>query len=291
MIATDTGPPTSLLEEIERAAVQLARLAGTEIQATLGRELAVRYKREAEGGAGPTDPVSEVDHQVEVLIRATLGERFPDHAVVGEEIDAGAPDTAAGGAAGEREFAWVVDPVDGTANFVNGFPLFAASVGVLRRGRPVVGALWCSTSHALRPGVYHAREGGRLRFEEEPLAAGRGAAVRRRLVGEPATRAGATHPWDVRVTGSAALECAFVAAGLLRAARFAAPNVWDVGGGLALVRAAGLEVRARIGGEGGWRPFERFEAPAGAGGLRAWRGSVAIGEPAALDLLCREGDG
>src|SRR3954454_17372335 len=117
--------PDSLLEEIEGTAVELARVAGAEIETALGRVLAVRYKGD---GTATTDPVSEVDHHVEVVIRARLGERFPDHAIIGEEIDEGAAEA--------RELTWVVDPIDGTANFVNGFPLFAASVGVLHHGRP-----------------------------------------------------------------------------------------------------------------------------------------------------------
>jgi myo-inositol-1(or 4)-monophosphatase len=280
----DAAIPAPLLAELEGTAVELARLAGAEIQTALGRVLAVRYKREAPMQAAPTDPVSEVDHQVEVLIRARLGERFPDHAIIGEEIDEGANE--------ERAFTWVVDPIDGTANFVNGFPLFAACIGVLHQGRPVVGALWCSTSHAVRAGIYHAREGGPLCFEGEPLATRRNPEVRRHLVGEPRTGGGAdgaAPPWDVRVTGSAAIECAFVAAGLLRAARFERPNIWDVGGGVALVRAAGLEARWR--GPQGWAPLERFAPPDGTpeepAGLRRWHGSVAIGEREAVEALCR----
>ena len=56
------------------------------------------------------------------------------------------------------------------ANFVNGFPLFAASIGVLHQGRPLVGAVWCSTSHALRAGVYHARAGGARWPTGRPMA-------------------------------------------------------------------------------------------------------------------------
>src|SRR5262249_53790844 len=160
---------------------------------------------------------------VEVLIRARLGERFPEHVIIGEEID-------------ERtglanDIAWVIDPIDGTANFVNGYPLFAASIGVLYRGSPLVGALWCPASHALRSRVYHARSGGPLSFDDQPIERNPNPAVRRWLAGIPNAGDASRFPWDVRVSGSAAIECAFVAAGLLRVARFDRPNLWDIAGG------------------------------------------------------------
>ena len=265
--------PDQLLAEVEHTAVELAQLAGAEIRTALGRVLTVRYKGAATGEATPTDPVSEVDHNVEVLIRARLGTRFPEHGIIGEELDE--PET------GESDFVWVIDPVDGTLNFINGFPLFAASVGVLHQGRPVVGAVWCSTSHALRAGTYHAHEGGPLRFEGELLTERRNPAVRRHLGGEPGASRG-HYPWDVRVTGSAAIECAFVAAGLLRVARFERPNIWDVGGGVALLRAAGCEVCGRT--QKGWASLERFETDAG---LRRWSQAMVLGEREAVDLICQ----
>jgi myo-inositol-1(or 4)-monophosphatase len=273
--------PERTLGEIERTAVELARLAGTEIMAALGRTLEVRYK--GVPGDAPTfrDRVSEVDAQVEVLIRARLADRFPEHDILGEEMD-------------ERpgrnhDFVWAVDPIDGTTNFVNGFPLYAASIGVLHRGRPIVGAIWCSTSHALRTGVYHASVGGVLSFDEEPLKSRANPAVRRRLAGEPEASPDASLPWDIRKTGSAAIECAFVAAGLLSVARFQRPNVWDVAGGIPLVLAAGGAVHA--GGEGGWHPLERLEASAGpAGGerdLRYWRRPLILGDAEAVAQMAR----
>jgi myo-inositol-1(or 4)-monophosphatase len=268
------APSDAALSEIEETALELARLAGAEIQSALGRTLAVRYKKSDGGTTAFRDPVSEVDHAVEALIRARLAERFPGHAIVGEEVDAEPRP--------EHDFLWALDPVDGTANFVNGFPLFAASLGVLHQGRPLVGALWCSTSHALRAGVYHARAGGRLRFEGEPLALEPNRAVRRHLAGEPWTSPGGALPWDTRKTGSAAIECAFVAAGLLRVARFGRPHVWDVAGGVALVRAAGGEVRTRT--PHGWVRLERFEAADSP--LRQWRQPVILGEPEAVETLC-----
>ncbi|MGD9509026.1 MAG: inositol monophosphatase [Geminicoccaceae bacterium] len=275
------APAEPLLREIETTAVELARLAGAAIVGALGRTLAVRYKDLPEAVAAFRDPVSEVDQAVEVLLRARLAERFPEHDVIGEEMDE-RPGR-------DHDFVWVVDPIDGTTNFVNGFPMFACSIGVLWRGLPVVGALWCSTSHALRSGVYHARHGGMLQFDEEPLEARRNAAVRRGLAGEPYA-GGGDLPWDTRQTGSAAIEGAFVAAGLLRATWFNRPNIWDVGGAVPLVRAAGGEVRASTG-PGGWAPLERFEPQAAVEGgqpdLRHWRRALVLGEPEAVALLCR----
>lgn len=259
------------LDRVEALAAELAALAGAEIQAALGRVLSVRYKGDA---TAARDPVSEVDHAAEVLIRARLAEAAPGHDIIGEEIDE-RPGR-------DHDWVWAVDPVDGTANFVNGLPLFAASVGVLHRGRPVAGAVWCSASHALRPGVYSAREGGALRFEGVPFEPAARPDVRRRLVGLP--EGGKAGAFEARKTGSAAIECAFVAAGLLAAARFATPNLWDVAGGVALVRAAGGE--ARVEADGGWRALDRFEGPEG--DLGRWRGAMILGEPSAVAALARD---
>ena len=253
------------LRSLEALAAELARLAGAEIETALGRTVHVDYKDEALGdpdGSGPRDPVSEVDRAVETLIRARLGDAHPDHDIVGEEF----PDRPNRGA----PYAWAIDPVDGTANFVNGLPLFAASVGVLHEGRPVAGAVWCSTSHALREGVYSAHEGGPLNFDGRPFEPVPRPHVRRALIGLPDTAGAEGLPFDARKTGSAAIECAFVAAGLLAGARFETPNPWDVAGGAALALAAGRTVRERH--RGAWRDLDRFGGDGeGGGDVGAWR--------------------
>ena len=261
------------LEALEREAVELATLAGARVTTGFGRALAVRYKGSEAGEATYRDPVSEVDQDVEAVIRAQVAARFPGHDVLGEE------DEARPGRG--HDVVWAVDPVDGTANFVNGFPLFSASIGVLWRGQPVVGAVWCSTSHALRPGVYHARRGGALGFDSDRFEPAPNPGVRRRLIGL-GWGLDADWPWDVRKSGSAALECAFVAAGLLEAARFEAPNVWDVAGGIPLVQAAGGTVHADVG--AGWRELESFAAEDR--DLRDWRGRVILGRREAVEVLC-----
>ena len=109
------APSAELLAELEDLAVELAHLAGAQIADTLGTEIVVEYKREAQRtGTEPTNPVSEVDKAVEAMIRDRVGARFPDHAIVGEEVEL-QPDPS-------MEYVWVIDPVDGTTNAAQGLP-------------------------------------------------------------------------------------------------------------------------------------------------------------------------
>jgi myo-inositol-1(or 4)-monophosphatase len=276
------GAPTrDELHEIEHVAVELATLAGAEIVRTLGSIFRVRYKPgQSAEKVNLRDPVSEVDGRIETLIRDRLAEVFPAHDIIGEEM----PDRPAR----DHDFVWAVDPIDGTTNFVNGFPVFAASIGVLHRGRPVVGAVWSSLSHALRPGVYRATEGGKLRFEGDDVAPKLNPAVRRHLAGVPVATASDESGWETRKTGSAAVECVLVAAGLMQVARFAAPNIWDIAGGLALVAAAGGTVRRHDGDK--WIGMDSFAPGKDAkneADLRDWRGELIVGEDAAVAQMCK----
>jgi histidinol-phosphatase len=101
--------------------------------------------------------VTEADRGAEQLLRRRIAERFPDHAVLGEEFG------------GERErnaeHLWLIDPVDGTASFAIGLPLFGTLIGYLNRGQPRVGVigahalgetLWAATGH----GCWYRRNAG-----------------------------------------------------------------------------------------------------------------------------------
>lgn len=254
----------------EDAAADLAREAGGEILAAFGRQLEVTWKRDGSGG-WLGDPVTVVDRRVEARIRAALAERFPGEPVLGEETDAD-PDVGDGPL-------WVVDPLDGTANFASGLPLFGVSIAWLVAGYPAAGAVWCATGPALRPGVYHAHAGSPLRYDGrkwQPLPA----PDRRGLAAEPGGQAEYTAWCDARHMGTAAVESALVAAGVFRIARFRAPRIWDVAAGAVLVRATGGEIWTRAAGP--WRPLDRFVPPAPGTGLRRWAGAVVMGTPAAV---------
>lgn len=273
-------PPGDLLAAIEETALELARLGGAEIEAGLSRTLTIDYKSEGKDGRAPRDPVSELDRSIEEAVRSRIAERFPSHGVIGEEIDIPAE---------ANEYLWVIDPVDGTSNFLNGFPFVACSIGVLHHGRPVAGAIWCSSGPLLRPGVYHARRGGPLAFEGIAFDRVAREGLRRRLAAAPGGASASMPGWDHRVTGSAAMECALVAAGAFNSAAFFAPGIWDVAAGVVLVQAAGLEVRERTPrSKEAWLPFERFRAPdrpkdGRPPSVRDWRRSLLMGEASPVE--------
>lgn len=90
--------------------------------------------------SGPHDLVTEADHQAEAMIARGLTAMFPQALIVGEEAVAARPDLRLD--VSEAELAFIIDPVDGTWNFVHGLPLFGVIVAVTRFGRPVLGLLY-----------------------------------------------------------------------------------------------------------------------------------------------------
>jgi len=269
---------TDTLAAIEAAAVRVARRAAVMITAAASSSVAVEYKRQGRRGAAPVNPVTEVDRTVEAEARRILASEFPGHAFLGEEGDE--PGASDG-------FLWVVDPLDGTTNFTAGFPLYAAAVACLLDGVPIAGAVWCSVTPELRPGIYHARVGGALRLDGVPTEPR--IAPPRPLAAAPGGAPGRTPWWDHRVTGCAAIECAYVAAGVFQAATFAGLRVWDVAAGVVLAWAAGRGGWLREGAS--WVPFERFVPEPPRRGqppsLRGWRRTLLIAAPEARERLAR----
>jgi myo-inositol-1(or 4)-monophosphatase len=257
---------------IEEQALELVRLAGAEIQSALGRTLAVRYKKSAEGAPAFRDPVSEVDQAVETLIRARLAERFPDHEILGEEVEEEV--------AGAHDVLWAIDPIDGTANFVNGFPLFAASIGVLHRDRPVAGALWVLDQPRARRRLSRPRRRpAALRGQAaDARRSGRGAPPSRRRAGG-GRRRGALGRASHRLRGDRMrFRRGRPAAG--RALRTAA-YLGRRGRRRARPRERRAFARARM---PGWVPLERFDLQ---GSYRSWRQPLVLGEAAAVEIVCQ----
>ena len=129
-----TLPENGLAEEIETAAVQLAQGAGEILSSRFGQRIAVEYKDKEQ-----RDPVTEVDKACQEYLVREISRLFPEHSILGEE---GGGDESGESETPCNDIVWVLDPLDGTTNFLNGLPVFASSIGVLYRGRPLAGAMF-----------------------------------------------------------------------------------------------------------------------------------------------------
>ncbi|MCW5890146.1 MAG: inositol monophosphatase [bacterium] len=224
------------LEPLRDLAVRLATEAAAVHRAGLGRVLHVETK------ASPTDHVSEVDREAERVVVAGIAAARPDDGILGEE------GTARPGTTGVR---WIIDPLDGTTNYLYGFPAFSVSIGVEVDGQLAVGVVHDSARDRCYAGV----RGGLATCDGRPIRVRRCADLGMALVGtgfqyRPAVRArqaatvAAVLPAvrDVRRGGSAALDLCWVAAGHLDAFYEAALAEWDVAAGMVIAAAAGAEV-------------------------------------------------
>ncbi len=261
-------------ETLASTAARLAHVAGEYIFAAYAESPVVDFKPPGPGGTPNSNPVSTADRAVEALLREQIAAEFPDHTVIGEEYGVGG--------SGTSPYTWVLDPIDGTTNFVNGLPLFASSIGVLYRGWPVAGAIWCASTHAFSPGVYHASAGSRLQFSGNELRR-RPQGAWRGLASEPGRAPAYASLWDTRVLGCSTIEFAFVAAGLLSFASIGRPKIWDVVAGLVLLEAAGC--RALVPQAHGWRTLLCFDAAADPAELARWSAPVLLGDAAALERM------
>jgi fructose-1,6-bisphosphatase/inositol monophosphatase family enzyme len=154
---TSTPGPAELAE-LERVAVELTREAGDIALRALREPPQVEYKDDKR-----TDPVTLTDRAIEEFLATGLRERYPGHGLLGEE----GSDEAL-----EAEYLWVADPLDGTANFANGLPLFAVSLALLHHGAPVVGCLFIPIGPGGRAGVLYAARGRGARFSPTSGRAG-----------------------------------------------------------------------------------------------------------------------
>lgn len=264
----DVGPDPAIAAALGRMAADIASAAGTQICAAYEDDLGVDFKQPAPGHTANSNPVSRIDREVESTIRTRLRRDFPDHAIVGEELPL---------LQGTSPFTWVIDPIDGTTNFVNGLPLFACSIGVLYRARPIAGAIWCSSTHAFRPGTYHASIGGGLYFDRCPISR-RAAGSWRGLAAEPGAAPTYAARWDTRVLGCATVEFAYVAAGLLRIAYIPRPRLWDVVAGICLLHS--VDCRALVRRANCWETMLYFGAHEAS--LSEWSEPLLIGSAADL---------
>ena len=220
------------MEQVARAAVLEA---GELIRKHVGNRSSISVTLK-----GPSDFVTQIDRACEELIIGAIRSRFPDHHIMAEES------TNDGFQEG---ITWIIDPLDGTTNFIHGFPFVAISVAVCENGVPLVGLVL----DPLREELFSAARGAGAFMNGEPIRVRESATpgdaliatgfpYRTRKIIEPYL-ASLRHIFEVvsgiRRAGAAALDLAYVAAG--RVDGFWEPGLapWDVAAGALLVQEAG----------------------------------------------------
>jgi myo-inositol-1(or 4)-monophosphatase len=216
-------------------AVRAARAAGAIVLRYMNRVDGLKVEEKSR-----LDFATEVDRMAEAEIVRELKRAYPDHGVLGEES----------GASGKsKDKVWVIDPLDGTHNYLHGFPHFCVSIGFVDHGDLLHAVIY----DPLRDELFTASKGDgafvndrRMRVtKRETLAGallGTGFPYRQRahLEGQLAmTRALLREAEDIRRTGSAALDLAYVAAGRLDGFFEIGLKPWDMTAGCLLVREAG----------------------------------------------------
>lgn len=198
-------------QHLERVAAEVAQMAADLVRRSIGRAAAAGTK------SSPTDVVTETDVESESLIRRELTDRCPGSAIIGEELD---------DVSGANDIGWIVDPIDGTVNFLYDLPVVAVSIAASVGGRVVAGAV----VDVVRGETFSASLGGGSRCDGAPISVRAGADLGQSLVGTgfsysaerraqqsailndllPACR-------DIRCMGSAALNMCWVGNGRLDA--------------------------------------------------------------------------
>ncbi len=221
---------------------------------------------------GRIDLVTRADLESERLVRRRIAERFPGHRVHGEELGEDAPPTDVDAPDSEDLPLWVVDPLDGTTNFVHGHPMFAVSIGFVSGGGVRAGVVHAP---ALRE-TFAARIGGGAWLGDRRIEVSRTDSLGESLVasGFPYRRAEipdnnvrnfarmVPRVRGVRRGGSAALDLAYVAAGRFDGYWEQHLSPWDIAAGACLVLEAGGRVTDFEDGDR-WRDGETIVATNG----------------------------
>ncbi len=216
-------------------AIRAARSAGDQILYAMDKvgQLQITHK-------GNNDYASEVDRNAESDIIHILRKAYPDHGILAEE---------SGGHEVNNDYVWVIDPLDGTTNFLHGFPQFAVSIALKHKGKIEVGVVY----DPLRDELFTAERGGgamlnnrRLRVTKQPgltdSLLGTGFPFKNEQYLDAYLgmfRTLCIESAGIRRAGAAALDLAYVAAGRLDGYWEIGLQEWDMAAGVLLVKEAG----------------------------------------------------
>jgi myo-inositol-1(or 4)-monophosphatase len=225
----------STMEALLNVAVMAARHGGDTLIRSIPKLAKIKVEQK-----GRNDFVSEADRNAEKAVIHTILKHYPDHAILAEES----------GSHGESDYLWIIDPLDGTTNFLHGFPVFAVSVGLMHKGRLEHGVVY----DPLRQELFTATRGQGAQLDGRKIRVSGIRDLERALVGTGfpyresnkelapylnmlVSAIGETA--GIRRAGSAALDLCYVAAGRLDAYWETGLAPWDLAAGTLIVREAG----------------------------------------------------
>jgi myo-inositol-1(or 4)-monophosphatase len=225
-------------------AVRAARRGGSIIVRNLGRVDAADVTQKTYN-----EFVTEVDRQAEASILETIYRAYPHHSFLAEES----------GAQGEGDYVWVIDPLDGTTNFVHGFPVFSVSIALKVKGHLELGVIY----DPLRQEIFTAVRGQGAQLNDRRIRVSRQRGLTGALLGTgfPFRELDAldsylaifreliTRTAGIRRTGSAAIDLAYVACARLDGFWEFGLKEWDMAAGALIIREAGGFVYDPLGGD------------------------------------------
>ena len=234
------------MQPLLNIAIRAARRAGEVIIRGMNHlhRLEIRHK-------GQNDFVTEIDMQAEREIIEIVRKHYPGHSFLAEE---------SGKSGSDDEFVWIIDPLDGTTNFMHGFPQFAVSIGVQRRGRMEHGVVY----DPLRQELFTTSRGEGAQLDGKRIRVSGHLGMERALIGTGFPYRSNLHWLDnymnmfkavtmqtagIRRPGAAALDLAYVAAGRLDAFWELGLSPWDTAAGMLLITEAGGMIGTLSGGE------------------------------------------
>jgi myo-inositol-1(or 4)-monophosphatase len=232
------------MQPLLNIAMRAARRAGDLIVKSLSRLDSLKVDSK-----GRNDFVSDIDRKAEADIIATIHRSYPQHAIHGEET----------GRSGSGDTVWIIDPLDGTTNFLHGFPTFAVSIAVEHRGRLEHAVVY----DPLRQEFFTASRGEGAQLEGKKIRVSAQKTLEGALIGTGFPfRAGAnidgylamlkvvmTTAAGVRRPGAASLDLAYVAAGRIDGFWEFGLAPWDTAAGVLLIQEAGGRVSTLSGGD------------------------------------------
>ena len=222
------------LELAMRVALEAARAACEVLRQGQARLAELRFTTKS-----PGDVSTEIDRESERVIVSRLRAAFPEHAVLGEE----------GGASGASRWRWVIDPLDGTLNYLRGLPYYAVSLALEADGEALLGLV----ADPRRQEYFTAIKGCGAYLNAEPLRVSKRAQLKEAVIGTvlpPPSWPGLTRYLEqfcalaksaagLRRAGACALDLAYVAAGRLDGFFVVSLQRWDIAAGALLVQEAG----------------------------------------------------